>query len=262
LLISIISFSLGYLPEAWAQAPSSFSAAKKIAQSIYQDHPRSFYCDCKVDWQTKKGMPALTPCGYKVRKQHRRASRIEWEHIVPAWQFGHQLQCWQTGGRQQCRKDANFKKVEADLHNLVPAIGEINGDRSNFRFSDWHGVAKQYGRCQMVVDFKQRKVQPPHRARGTIARTYLYMAQRYELNLSSQQQQLMQAWHASYPVNQWECTRHARIAKHQGNLNPFTQRACAEAFATNASATKIKLAEYAEQPQYLGESNNRRIYDR
>ncbi len=24
--------------------------------------------------------------------------------------------------------------MEADLHNLVPAVGEINGDRSNYRF--------------------------------------------------------------------------------------------------------------------------------
>ena len=34
---------------------------------------------------------------------------------------------------------------EADLHNLVPAIGEINGDRSNFIFSEIRGEERVYG---------------------------------------------------------------------------------------------------------------------
>ncbi|EGH19336.1 endonuclease I, partial [Pseudomonas savastanoi pv. glycinea str. race 4] len=36
-------------------------------------------------------------CGYVPRKSAKRASRIEWEHIVPAWQIGHLRQCWQNG---------------------------------------------------------------------------------------------------------------------------------------------------------------------
>ncbi|WP_411020426.1 endonuclease, partial [Salmonella sp. ZJLS19Sal_0228] len=80
---------------------------------------------CDIQWQGKKGTPDLKGCGYQVRKQEKRASRIEWEHVVPAWQFGHQLQCWQQGGRKQCsRHDTAFKRMEADLHNLTPAIGE------------------------------------------------------------------------------------------------------------------------------------------
>ena len=45
-------------------------------------------------------------------------------------------QCWQEGGRKNCIKtDAVFKKMEADLYNLKPAIGEVNGDRSNYQFA-------------------------------------------------------------------------------------------------------------------------------
>ena len=41
---------------------------------------------------------------------------------------------WKDGGRKACSKDPIFNKMEADMHNLVPAIGELNADRSNFRY--------------------------------------------------------------------------------------------------------------------------------
>ena len=64
------------------------------------------------------------------------------------------------------------------MHNLVPSIGEVNGDRSNYRFSDWNGFPQQYGKCAMVVDFKGKRVQPTQQSRGAIARAYLYMAEK------------------------------------------------------------------------------------
>ncbi|RML36461.1 hypothetical protein APX70_07867, partial [Pseudomonas syringae pv. maculicola] len=43
--------------------------------------------------------------------------------------------------------DPVYKRAEADLHNLVPSIGEVNGDRSNFSFG-WVPEQKgQYGSC-------------------------------------------------------------------------------------------------------------------
>ncbi|ELS3717101.1 endonuclease I family protein [Vibrio fluvialis] len=213
---------------AWASAPASFSQAKKEAVKIYQNHPVSFYCGCDIQWQGKKGTPDLQGCGYQVRKQKTRASRIEWEHVVPAWQFGHQLQCWQKGGRKECsRNDTAFKRMEADLHNLTPAIGEVNGDRSNLNFSQWNGTdGATYGQCEMQVNFQQRKVMPPERARGAIARTYLYMSEEYGFRLSKSQTQLMQVWNRQYPVDKWECERDQRIFKIQGNHNPFVRQQC------------------------------------
>ncbi len=208
---------------------ASFAQAKRLSSELYQrNHNQSFYCGCEIKWQNKKGIPQLEACGYQVRKQLKRASRIEWEHVVPAWQFGHQLQCWQDGGRKNCtRNDKQFKLMEADLHNLTPAIGEVNGDRSNFNFSQWNGQrGESYGQCEMQVDFKQRAAMPPARARGAIARTYLYMNQKYAFNLSKSQQQLMHAWHKTYPVSAWECQRDEKIARIQGNHNPFVQQAC------------------------------------
>lgn len=215
-------------PQVMAEHPQSFSKAKRMALKIYKDQKTSFYCGCDIKWQGKKGIPDLASCGYQVRKQLPRASRIEWEHVVPAWQFGHQRQCWQKGGRKNCTKtDVAFGLMEADLHNLVPAIGEINGDRSNFRFSQWNGKQGAfYGQCQAKVNFKERTFEPPEQSRGAIARIYKYMEQQYDFRLASAQQKLMNAWDKTYPASVWECERNRRITKAQGNDNPFVSAAC------------------------------------
>ena len=205
----------------------SFSQAKRVATRIYEQHPVSFYCGCEIKREGKKLVPELDGCGYQVRKQQVRASRIEWEHIVPAWEFGHQRQCWQSGGRKNCtRSDELFNRMEGDLHNLVPAIGEVNGDRSNYRYSEWNGRPDQYGQCRMLVDFKGRRAQPPAETRGAIARTYLYMQQQYRLGIAKQQLRLFEAWNRQYPASDWECERDHRINEVQGNRNPFVKEQC------------------------------------
>nr|WP_306767920.1 deoxyribonuclease I [Martelella alba] len=222
LLLSLLSVSF----PASAKALLNFSQAKTASVKINQDAPGTFYCGCAIDWQGKKGIPDLTSCGYRVRKSPLRANRIEWEHVVPAWEFGHQRQCWQDGGRKNCETDAVYRQMENDLHNLQPAIGEVNGDRGNFQYSQWRGGEGQYGQCEMKIDFKNRLAEPPERARGIIARTYFYMRDRYRLRLSPQQTRLFEAWDRRYPVTRWECLRDQRIQAVQGNANPYVQRAC------------------------------------
>ncbi|WP_422136175.1 endonuclease [Endozoicomonas sp. ALD040] len=217
----LVVFSVALLPfSAWS-APASFSQAKREAVKIYSDHLTSFYCGCDITVRGKKLVPDLESCGYKVRKQPNRASRIEWEHVVPAWEFGHQLQCWQEGGRKLCRKNPDFRKMESDLHNLVPAIGEVNGDRSNYRFGFLQDTPKMYGQCDFKVNFKERKAQPPITKRGKIARIYLYMASRYAFRISKSQKKLYESWDRLYPATAWEIERNARIAEVQGWENPY-----------------------------------------
>lgn len=225
----LILLLIASINSAYAATPSSFRAAKKQALQIYQGHNTSFYCGCDITWKGKKGAgkPDHESCGYQVRKQQKRAARTEWEHVVPAWTFGHQLQCWIDGRRKNCSKNsAQFKTMESDLHNLVPAVGEVNGDRSNFRFSDWNGKPYQYGNCPMIVDFKKRSVQPSAQSRGAIARTYLYMSERYGMALSKSQTKLMQGWNNRHSVTPWECERDRRIEKVQGWNNHFVSDRC------------------------------------
>lgn len=203
------------------QAAPSFTQSKKILTDIYTDNPQTFYCDCRYTQEGKKLTPEWAACGYKPRKNANRASRIEWEHVMPAWVFGHQRMCWQEGGRKNCRNDPVFREMEADMHNLVPAIGEVNGDRSNYGFGMIEGEPRVYGACDMEIDFKARRAEPPEHRRGDIARTYFYMRDRYGIRLSKQETRLLEAWARMDPVDEWERQRNARITRKQGNANPY-----------------------------------------
>lgn len=172
----------------------------------------------------------MTSCGYKIRKNKVRAKRIEWEHVVPAWQFGHQKKCWKTGGRKKCINDAEYRYIALDLHNLQPAIGEINSDRSNFMYSQLTGHISKYGKCNMKIDFQKKIVEPPERARGMIARTYFYMIQKYNIVVSRKQRRLFYVWNKNFPVTKWECKREELIFKLQGNHNNYTYKQCNKKF--------------------------------
>lgn len=206
----------------------TFAKAKTELIKIYKDNPsvKEFYCDCDFQYDDRKSEINLAKCGYKVRKDENRANRIEWEHVMPAHNFGKQLRCWKEGGRKNCGGIAQFDVMEGDMHNLQPSIGEVNGDRSNFRFSEFTKKFGQYGQCEFAVDFKKRQVQPRKEIKGMIARTYLYMEQRYGIVLASQEKKLMEEWNRALPPKAWECQRNQIIAKKQGNDNPFITAQC------------------------------------
>ncbi|MEE1895937.1 endonuclease I family protein [Pseudomonas otitidis] len=214
----VLLLSLLLAGTAQAAAPRTFQEAKKAAWKLYASHPVEFYCGCRYSGNKVD----LKSCGYVPRTNAKRASRIEWEHIVPAWVIGHQRKCWQNGGRENCaRHDDAYRRAEADLHNLVPSIGEVNGDRSNYGFGWLPQAPSQYGACPMVVDFKARKAMPRQQIRGMIARTYFYMSERYGLRLSRQDRQLYTAWNKQYPVEAWERNRNQRVACVMGHGNHF-----------------------------------------
>lgn len=60
---------------AHAQAPKTFSEAKKIAWKLYEPQSTEFYCGCKYNGNRVD----LKACGYVPRKNANRAARIEWE---------------------------------------------------------------------------------------------------------------------------------------------------------------------------------------
>ena len=209
-----------------------------MAIEIYRGQGEAFYSGCRYAYQGKKLLPILETCGYRPRKlvtksghKNARAVRIEWEHVVPAWVFGHQRKSWQADlngdgkkdGRMGYKKDPVFVQMEGDLHNLVPAIGELNGDRSNYAFAMIPGEKRAYGAPDFEVDFKARKIEPRPEIRGDIARIYFYMAKRYKLRLSKQDIQLLNAWAKQDPVSAWEKEKGRVIAVLQGNFIPYVE---------------------------------------
>lgn len=211
----------------------SFSKSKKILlKQVYFDNKETFYCSNPYEIKQIKGKEKTlviedakfySPRNpfYKSGKVNTRAKRIEWEHVMPAHNFGKHLKCWQDGGRKNCSKDKTFKAMEADIHNLVPAIGEVNGDRSNYRFAADTPKLVQYGKCEFQVNFKAKRAYPKEDIRGDIARIYFYMSDKYNVKLSKQERKMMEVWNKQDPVSNWEIIKNDRVHKLQGNRNSY-----------------------------------------
>tara|TARA_R110002072_G_scaffold147185_2_gene294443 strand:- start:4372 stop:5211 length:840 start_codon:yes stop_codon:yes gene_type:complete len=224
---------------------TTFDSAKAVARdAIYADRRIDIYCGC--DWAPKANRSGGTidaaGCGYVARKNAKRGEQLEWEHALPAWFFGHDRICWKKGnarcvtaagkaykGRTCCAKvDDDFRRIEADLHNLFPAVGEINGDRSNLPFGRVAGEPRAYGRCDFEINRnarrKDRVAEPPDGMRGDLARAALYMTDTYAVPLETAFRTLLQGWHRDDPPDDWERLRDARIEAAQGNRNPYVAR--------------------------------------
>lgn len=220
------------------QTFQSFNKAKKaLEQSVVLGNRITLYCQAQFD----RNKNIKLPLGFHTRSHQKRASRVEWEHVVPAENFGRFFTEWREGspkcvdnkgrpfkGRKCAEKEnVTFRYMQSDLYNLYPAIGAVNAERGNKNFEMLSkDVPSSFGSCSMKID--GNKVEPPPIARGPIARTYKYMAYAYPeyFRMSSGQARLMDAWDKAYPVMQWECERARRIEDLQGNENPFIKKKC------------------------------------
>ena len=117
-------------------------------------------------------------------------------------------------------------KMEGDLHNLFPAIGEVNGDRSNFKFSEKLRGTSSYGKCEVIIDRKRQRAMIPDRAKGQVARAYLYMSNRYHIPLDNEHINLFNQWNKKFKPTYNECLYNKLATKAQGNDNPFVTKAC------------------------------------
>ncbi len=104
-LLTLILASASTL--AGNQEVQSFSKAKKLLeQKVYNNHRKSLYCGATFD--TKKNV--TPPKGFTTTKYVKRAKNIEWEHVVPAENFGRTFSEWRDG-HKQCKnsKGKSFK---------------------------------------------------------------------------------------------------------------------------------------------------------
>lgn len=205
---------------------------------IADSQRKTIYCNARFDAH-KKISPAP---GFVTKKYKKRAKKVEWEHVVPAENFGRNFSEWRKGdslcvtrkgkrfkGRRCAEKvNQHYRLMQADMYNLYPAIGAVNAARSNYNFVMQEKLENSFGNCAMKI--ADKKVQPPQSARGRIARAYIYMQENYDsYKMSRQQEQLMHAWNRQYPVTRWECQRGERIADLQGNDNQLLMQSCAAA---------------------------------
>lgn len=215
------------------KTPYSFTQAKTIVyNTIYKGHEKTFYCGCNFD---KKRAVDLRSCNVKPRLNKDRASRIEAEHIIPASWFGMDRQCWNEPlckdkkgeaykGRECCLNiDPFFRVAHNDLYNLTPAVGEVNGDRSNLAYGIVAGEKREYGACDFEIDRDTKLAEPMPSIRGDIARVGFYMEKTYQVTFPPKEKELFIQWDKEDPVDEWERNRNQRIAEIQGRSNPFVK---------------------------------------
>lgn len=233
LFVFFLSFSFPLITNA--APPDNFNEAKKVVSSVFAERPVTLYCGCKYDPATKR--VDLNSCNMQSAMGIERARRIEWEHMMPAENFGRQLPCWREAmctngageykGRKCCEKlSPEFRHMEAELYNLWPAVGAVNQARSNYRYAQFpraiFGNSSYHG-CPILIDNSLRKVEPRDEAKGIVARANLFMSQKYGIKLSEEQRRLFETWNKEYPPTPWERVWSGKVAAIEGYSNNFIE---------------------------------------
>jgi deoxyribonuclease-1 len=141
------------------------------------------------------------------------------EHVLPMSWVTRALDC---GSREQCRIESErFRRIEADLHNLWPALTHVNDARGALAFGEVAGEAWRFRGCDFEVDERRRVAEPRPAARGEIARSMFYMSREYGLPIYARQGRELQAWNRADPPSDEERRRNDLIQAIQGTRNRF-----------------------------------------
>ncbi|STX50912.1 putative endonuclease-1 [Legionella busanensis] len=214
---------------AVSQLIKNFGQAKKNARIIFAFHRETLYCRCRFDARLQVD---LKSCNMQSAAKFKRARRVEWEHMMPAENFGNQFACWreplckkrngkQYRGRACCERiDPKFRQAEAELYNLWPAVGLVNQARSNYRYSKLNPHTTFYG-CPITIDSATRRVEPADYAKGIVARANLFMSYKYGIHLSEAQRTLFLMWDTQFPPSNIEKQWAQKVAEVEGYDNPY-----------------------------------------
>ena len=212
----------------FADSPSSFAQAKKIADQLFSENRQTLYCQCEFDEFNEIN---LDSCNMQSANPIKRAHQMEWEHIMPAEMFGHHFECWQKPlcenkgkrfkGRRCCGKiNTEFKHIEAELYNLWPAVGLVNQARSNYRYAKLENEPSFHG-CEFKINKKLHRAEPPDRIKGLVARASLFVSNHYGIHLSDDERLLFNSWNKLYPPTESERKWANQVAQVEGYNNPY-----------------------------------------
>ena len=228
LIVLLVLLTGNVLANDFKHNISSFNKAKKILKKIYPEY-KTFYCGCDYSYKTKK--VDTSKCGYKKKGDYK--GFIDFEHISAAQSWGQSFKEWREGdpkcvtkkgkkykGRRCANKNPKYKAMEADLHNLVPALPELNRRRKNYTLTEIAGEKREWGKCDFEIE--NRKAEPRDEVKGDVARALFYMQDRYGIKvISNKQKKLYEAWDKLDPVDDEERRINCLKAKYQGNANKF-----------------------------------------
>lgn len=132
------------------------------------------------------------------------------EHTWPQSKFSHRF---------------NKETQKTDLHHLFPTFSRINSERGNLPFAEVNAERElscdESHRGHPTQGGNGTYFEPPDTHKGNVARAMFYFSIRYQISIDPVQEYYLRIWHKEDPVDSTEKTRHDRIAKLQGNRNPF-----------------------------------------
>ena len=164
-------------------------------------------------------------CGTRFEAGQRTVNgrKLTIEHAFPAaWIAAHHG----CPNRNACEYP-EYGYAEADLHNLWPAIGNINSSRSDQSLGEIPGEQRRFE--DYCADFERTEgadaiVEPRDAVKGDMARSILYMLNAYGLEVPSNMDRAMLLnWHRRDPPDDMERRRNSAIKHIQGNVNPYIQ---------------------------------------
>lgn len=201
LALAWLLITLGLNAPAASRSPPDYLATiPEFWSNLYPDGGETLYCGAKF-------------------RPHDRRTNIE--HVYPMSWVARHLRC---GDRDRCRqRSEKFNRIESDMHNLFPALRSANKLRGSLPFGMIDGERRVEPRCDLEIDHRVRRVEPRPAVRGDIARTMLYMADRYGLEIYARQRALLEDWRRQDPPSDEERRRNALIEGLQGNRNPYIE---------------------------------------
>ena len=220
----------------------SFSKSKRLLEwYVYNGtimERKTVYCGCEY---SKTKYVDNTECGYvNDWRYEKRWKKIEWEHIVPAENFGRSFiewrewdpKCvdskWKSFSWRSCAEKVNmtYRYMQADMYNLYPAIWALNALRSNYQVAEIQWEERLHWTCDFEVN--DRKMEPPTNMKWDIARVYRYMNTTYPWHsmISDKTKKLFEIWEKIDPISKEECSRYKAIKKVQKNINIVLEDKC------------------------------------
>ncbi|WP_345975370.1 endonuclease [Sulfurimonas sp. HSL3-7] len=227
-LTAITLFGRGY------EAPENRTQAIKLIKKIHFDYKKTWLnsCDYTYDLQScmDKTMVDTSTCSVQEQNQ-----TVKWIQVVPDSFYGRNRECMNeevcvskyTGknykGKRCCRQsDAAYRKMEADLFNFIPVVSSIADKRKDQIFMKVDKAEYVVGKVKMDA----KAIEPPDNLKGDIARVYLYMNERYGLDLTLEEKEDYYYWHKLDSVDKRECAIAKTIMKIQGSTNRWIKEGC------------------------------------
>ena len=143
--------------------------------------------------------------------------RLSIEHVYPQSWIARHMGCKNV---KECRKNnKKFNYAVADLHNMYPALRNINSSRGNSLYGIIDGESRKYKDC----DYERVKgiTEPREIARGNLARSIMYMSSEYNLPIPDKMTAIIQKWHKDDPPSAHEHRRNKKIMTLQSTSNNY-----------------------------------------